>query len=383
LQAARRGILFEPLGRKLAANKSLAGREVILYNESETFRKGVCTMVTIKDIAKKAGVSVTTVSRALNGHDDVNEETRRKIKRVAEELSYSPNAVARSLVSKKTRTIGLIISDINRAGAKDAFAYEILCGINDRAGELNYDLLLFSTNPSKQMEKSYSALCKERNVEGAILSGLRLDDPYLQEVIEQNAFPCVLIDIPKTGENVGYIASDSRSGAAMATNHLLQLGHRHIAMINGHDRAHVSQERLAGYRDALEQAGVEYRPELVYDGSFTEDGGAEAMYRILLRHPEVTAVFCASDLMALGAMRTLERMERKVPDEISIIGFDDISIAAYCSPKLTTIRQDKYQLGYQGAQLLIDILDKRTDNRKILLGNQLIVRESTRQIAST
>ncbi|WP_239617818.1 LacI family DNA-binding transcriptional regulator [Cohnella mopanensis] len=337
-------------------------------------------MATIKDIAKKAGVSVTTVSRALNGYDDVNEDTRKKIKQVALELSYSPNAVARSLVSKKTRTIGLIISDINRAGAKDAFAYEVLCGINDRAGDLNYDLLLFSTNPSKQMEKSYTALCKERNVEGAILSGLRLDDPYLQEVIEQNSFPCVLIDIPKTGENVAHVTSDSRVGAAMAVRHLLENGHRHIAMINGHNQAFVSRERFEGYKEALEQYGISANEELAYDGKFSEDGGAEAMYQILIRNPDVTAVFCASDLMALGAMRTLERMGRKVPDDVSIIGFDDISISAYCSPKLTTIRQDKYELGYQAAQLLIDMLENRTDNRKLLLNNQLIVRESTQRL---
>jgi len=337
-------------------------------------------MATIKDIARKAGVSVTTVSRALNGYGDVSETTRRKIKQVAEELSYSPNAVARSLVSKKTRTIGLIISDINRAGAKDAFAYEVLCGINDRAGDLKYDLLLFSTNPSKQMEKSYAALCKERNVEGAILSGLRLDDPYLQEVIEQTSFPCVLIDIPRTGDNVGYIASDSRAGAEMAVRHLIECGHREIAMVNGHNQAHVSRERLEGYKDALQKANLPYREELVFDGRFTEDGGAEAMYQILIRHPEATAVFCASDLMALGAMRTLERTGRRVPDDMSVVGFDDISIAAYCSPKLTTVRQDKYEMGYRGAQLLIDMLEGRTDSRKVILSNQLIVRESTRRI---
>jgi len=337
-------------------------------------------MVTIKDIAKRAGVSVTTVSRALNGYDDVNEETRRKIKRVAEELSYSPNAVARSLVSRKTRTIGLIISDINRAGAKDAFAYEVLCGINDRAGELNYDLLLFSTSPSKQMEKSYAALCKERNVEGAILSGLRLDDPYLHEVIEQDSFPCVLIDIPKTGSNVAHITSDGKAGATMAVRHLLENGHRKIAMINGHNQASVSQQRFEGYREALALYGLTAEPELVYDGKFSEDGGAEAMYQILIRNPGVTAVFCASDLMALGAMRTLEKMGLRVPEDLSVIGFDDITIASYCSPKLTTIRQDKYEMGYQAAQLLIDMLEERTDNRKMLLGNQLIVRESTRRL---
>jgi DNA-binding LacI/PurR family transcriptional regulator len=337
-------------------------------------------LTTIKDIAKKAGVSITTVSRALNGYDDVSEKTRRRIREIAEELNYSPNAVARSLVSRKTRTIGLIISDINRAGAKDAFAFEVLCGINDRAGELNYDLLLFSTSPKKQVEKSYKDLCRERKVEGAILSGLRLDDPYLREVIEQDAFPCVLIDIPVTGETVGHVTSDNRNGALLAVRYLLDNGHRRIAMINGHDQAHVSRERLEGYREALEKQGLSFDPELVFNGRFSEEGGAEAAYEILLRHSDVTAIFCASDLMALGAIRALERMGRKVPEDISIVGFDDINIASYCHPKLTTIRQDKYELGYQAAQLLIDMLENRTKNRKILLNNRLIERESVRRI---
>ncbi|ASS66042.1 MULTISPECIES: LacI family DNA-binding transcriptional regulator [unclassified Paenibacillus] len=334
-------------------------------------------MTTIKDLAKYAGVSVTTVSRALNGYDDVNEGTRQKIQKAAKELNYRPNVLARSLVTKKTRTLGVILSDINRAGAKDAMAFEILCGINDRAGELDYEIMLFSTNAKKQMSKSYSDLCKERNVDGAIISGLRVQDPYLQEVTYDSNFPCVLIDIPAEGSCLGHVTTDNVEGASMAVRHLIEQGHRHIAMINGHNDAAVSLERLSGYRKTLEKHGIAYRPELVFNGSFSEEGGCEAMFEILLHHPEVTGVFSASDLMVLGALRAVERSGGKVPERISIVGYDDIAIASYSSPKLTTIRQNKYEMGYQAAQLLVDLIEGRPVNHKIMLHNELIIREST------
>ncbi|TJY42821.1 LacI family transcriptional regulator [Cohnella pontilimi] len=336
---------------------------------------------TIKDLAKAAGVSITTVSRALNGYPDVNEKTRNRIKKLAEELSYRPNAQAQSLVLKKTNTIGVIISEIKRSNAKDAFAFEVLCGINDRAGELNYDILLFSTNPKKQLHKSYSDLCRERNVDGAILQGLKTSDPYLAEVINQPDFPCVLIDIPIDGEWVGHVTSDNVAGAREAVAHLAQLGHRKIAMINGHMEASVSRERLSGYILGLQEAGIPYDPALVEDGRFSEEGGEAAARGLLQRHPDVTAIFCASDLMALGAMKACEAMGRPIPDSVSLIGYDDISIASYCSPKLTTVRQEKYDLGYQAAQLLIDMLEGRQVRHKVVLANQLVVRESTKRLS--
>jgi len=334
-------------------------------------------LTTIKDLAKAAGVSITTISRALNGYSDVNEKTRKRIQSIADEMGYRPNAVARSLVTKKTRTIGVILSEINREGAKDSLAFETLCGINDRAVELDYDILLFSTNPKKQLSKSYADLCKERNVDGAILSGLRLHDPYLEEVVHKTNFPCVLIDIPAESRDVGHVTTDNVRGATAAVNHLIGLGHRRIAMINGHDEAAVSQDRLEGYRQALEAAGIPFDPKLIYNGGFKEEGGFEAMYGILYQHPDVTAVFSASDLMVLGALRALERLGLKAPERMSIVGYDDIAIAAHCSPSLTTIRQDRYEMGYQAAQLLVDMLENREVGRKITLQSELIVRQST------
>lgn len=168
-------------------------------------------MVTIKDIAKAASVSVTTVSRALNGYDDVNEGTRLKIRTIADQLGYSPNMAARSLISKKTKTLGLLLSNVTRDSSKDNIAFEVLCGINDRSGELDYDLVLFSTTPQKQRVKSYKTLCQERGVDGVIIMGIRLDDPYLKEIVSSD-IPCVLIDITLEGPNVGYVTSDNTKG---------------------------------------------------------------------------------------------------------------------------------------------------------------------------
>ncbi|WP_141504400.1 LacI family DNA-binding transcriptional regulator [Paenibacillus luteus] len=336
-------------------------------------------MVTIKDIAKSAGVSVTTVSRALNGYDDVNEGTRLKIRTIADQLGYSPNMAARSLISKKTKTLGLLLSNVTRASSKDNIAFEVLCGINDRSGELDYDLVLFSTTPQKQTIKSYKTLCQERGVDGVIIMGIRLDDPYLKEIVSSD-IPCVLIDITLEGPHVGYVTSDNLSGAVAAVDHLLQNGHRHIAMINGHAQADVSLLRLEGYRQALHNSAIPFDDSLVVDGRFSEQGGREAAIQILSSKPEVTALFCASDLMAIGAMQGVKDMGKQVPQDISIIGFDNIDLTAYCTPALTTVHQHKYELGFHAAQVLIDLLEGKEVTHHVMLATEVIERESVRKL---
>lgn len=334
-------------------------------------------MTTIKDVARMAGVSVTTVSRALNGHDDVNPETRRRIQEVAEKLGYSPNIAARTLVSKKSRTLGLLLSALTRNSVKDNIVFEMLCGMNDRAAELDYDLVLFNTTPQKQRQKSYKALCKERGVDGVIMMGMRLDDPYLEEMLHA-AIPCVLIDIPiERKKNIGYVMTDNVQGALEAVEHLIGLGHRHIGMINGHAQAAVSIQRLDGYRQALDQHGIPFDERYVADGAFSEDGGKDAAYRLLTAHPELTAIFCASDLMALGALQAIRSLGRRVPEDISIIGFDNIVASQYCTPGLTTVNQDKYLMGYTAAATLIDMLEGRQVQRCRKMPAELIVRAST------
>ncbi|MGD6872416.1 LacI family DNA-binding transcriptional regulator [Sutcliffiella horikoshii] len=334
-------------------------------------------MTTIKDIARVAGVSVTTVSRALNGYSDVNKKTRQRIEEVAKELNYSPNTVARSLVMKKSKTIGLLVSDMNREGVKDNFTFEVLCGINEASANSDYDLVLFSTTSSKQSQKTYTQLCRERRVDGVILQGIKTDDPYLQEVVESD-IPCVLVDIPQESETVGYVTTDNVEGAKKAVAHLIERGHKNIAMINGHEKADVSIRRLQGYMEVLNNEKVPYRPEWIKNGDFKEKVAEEVAMELLTEHPEITAVFCASDLMGLGVLKAVNKIGKKVPDDIAVIGYDDIMLASYANPSLSTIRQDKFKLGFEAAVLLIDMLEGREQSHARIIDTELIIRESTK-----
>ncbi|WP_161515116.1 LacI family DNA-binding transcriptional regulator [Priestia megaterium] len=333
-------------------------------------------MTTIKDIARVAGVSVTTVSRALNGYSDVNEKTRQKIAAVARELNYSPNTLARGLVMQKSKTIGLLVSGISRESVKDNFTFEVLCGVNERASTLGYDLILFNTNTMMQREKTYTQLCRERRVDGAIIQGIKKEDPYLKEVVESD-IPCVLVDIPVHSNSVGYVTTDNALGAKKAVEHLASLGHKHIGMINGHEDAFVSQERLNGYREALKECGLSFRSEWVVIGNFEEKKAEKAVRELINRHKEVTAIFCASDLMALGALKACKELGLHVPKEMSIVGYDNIVLASYSSPNLTTVGQEVYQIGYEAADLLIEMLEGKETNMKRYLDTKLIIREST------
>ncbi|MGD7008873.1 LacI family DNA-binding transcriptional regulator [Metabacillus sp. 84] len=333
-------------------------------------------MTTIKDIAKAAGVSVTTVSRALNGYSDVSEKTRKKIIEISKELNYSPNILARGLVMNKSKTIGLLVSGFNKESVKDNFTFEVLSGINQCAAETDYDLVLFNTNSTKQREKTYAQLCRERRVDGVILQGIKTDDPYLQEVVE-SSIPCVLIDIPIQTEHVGYVSTDNSLGAEKAVRHLLELGHRNIAMVNGHDFAYVSEERLKGFKKAVSDAGIPGREEWIVNGDFKEYEAEKAVFELLKIHPCITAIFCASDLMAFGAIKAAARLNLSVPEDLSVVGYDDILLAGYVSPSLTTIAQNREMLGFHAARLLMDMLNKDSQPAHLLLETELKVRKST------
>ncbi|WP_085506075.1 LacI family DNA-binding transcriptional regulator [Thalassobacillus devorans] len=336
-------------------------------------------MATIKDIAKLAGVSVTTVSRALNGYSDVNANTRQKIEQIAKEIEYSPNALARSLVMKKTKTIGLLVSGLSREGSKDNIVFDVLTGINEYCGEMDYDLVLFNTNSSKQKEKTYTQLCRERRVDGVIVQGIKKDDPYLIEIFESD-IPCVLIDVPLENETTGYVTTDNVDGTFRAVQHLSGLGHINIAMVNGHDQAFVSQERLRGFELGMQKRNLPIRREWIVNGEYTELKAEQVTLELLTAFPEITAIVSASDLMALGVMRAARQLNRKIPDDLSLVGYDDITLAAYVSPALTTIAQDTFRMGFTAADLLVGILQGTETNRVKIIDNELKVRQTTTKI---
>ncbi|PTM59186.1 LacI family DNA-binding transcriptional regulator [Desmospora activa] len=330
--------------------------------------------VTIKDIAKAAGVSVTTVSRALNGYRDIHPNTRKRVLKIAQELNYRPSGIARSLVMKRSQTIGLIVSEMTHSRMGHHFLFDVICGVNDQATTLGYDLILATTSPHEQQVVPYMELCHRRQLDGVILLGVRTHDPYLQEVL-QSSIPCVLIDVPVSGERCSHVTLDNREGAHQAVAHLIRDGHRHIGFINGHREAFVSEERLQGYRLALKEAGLTGE-ERVFYGDFDEASGSEGARRLLAEHPDLTALFCASDLMAIGAMRELKAMGKKVPQDISVIGFDDIDLAHYVTPALSTVHQPRYQFGTQAVDVIVNLL-KGEKEEPVVLAPELLIRESS------
>ncbi|MDQ0338990.1 DNA-binding LacI/PurR family transcriptional regulator [Caldalkalibacillus uzonensis] len=330
---------------------------------------------TIKDIARKAGVSVTTVSKALNNYQDIKPETRKKILKIARELNYQPNTTARNLVLRKTNTIGLIISGLSTSRSAHHFLFDVICGINDQAYAKQYDVLLYGTNSESQKKMSYLDLCLQRNFDGVILMGVKTDDPYVREVVEAD-IPTVLIDVPIVSSTCGYVTTDNVKGAEMAVQHLLDLGHRQILMINGHRQAFVSLQREEGYKKALEANGLSYREDYVAYTDFESASGGQAAATLLQKHRQATAIFCASDLIAYGAITRLLEMGWRVPEDISVIGFDGIELGEIMTPALSTIYQNRYLMGASAVNMLMELLEGNEGYSRVLAPT-LIQREST------
>lgn len=333
-------------------------------------------MATIKDISKATGFSTTTVSRALNGYLDVNETTRKKIQLAAEKLGYTPNMLARGLVMKNSKTVGFLITDLKRSGVKDNFLFETLCGAMDQLQNLEYELVVLTTTTSKQRNKTYQQLCNERNLDGIIIQGLKMDDPYVQEA-QKSSKPCVLIDIPTDAANTGYVTTNQSDSSKQATQYLYRIGHENIAFINGHDTAHVSRERLNGYKQALEECGLTFKQEYVCNGGFDEDKAKQCAISLILAHPEISAIFCASDVMALGVMKAARELKISIPDQLSVVGFDNILLSEYVTPSLTTVSQNPYEMGKRAANMMVDFIESKETERIVELNNELILRDST------
>lgn len=337
--------------------------------------------VTLKDIAREVGISVTAVSRALNGHADVSQATRERVLAAARRLRYYPNQVAQGLVTQKSRTVGLFSLGGRESFLGDPFAGAVVDAMLERFGRTGYDVLLFSQSRIEST-KSYVALAIQRQIDAAIFLGLRTDDSRYQELRTVH-IPVITLDVPISVENAVCVGCDQVWGAQIAVGHLIEMGHRRIALINGHPYAPVSHERLLGYTRAMGEAGIEVRPGYVREGDFTEESGARCL-RALLELPEPpTAVFCASDLMALGALSQAEKKGIKVPAELSVVGFDDIGPAAHASPPLTTVHQPRHALGHALADAAIEAMRDPQgwkSRGRILIEPRLVLRESVARL---
>lgn len=331
--------------------------------------------VTIKDVAKKAGVSVSTVSRALNNYSDISVDTRENIKKIAEDMGYKANIVAKSLSSSRSFRLGILVEDYETAGKLNPLVFEILMGFKNAASRQGYEIVILSTTSDMQKSQNLTRLFSEKQLDGAFIMGLKMTDKYYKE-LSTIKYPCILQDIYIQNPMVGCIGVDNIKGAFMAVEHLIKFGHKRIGFINGHSDAYVSYERLDGYYLALNRNGITIDNSLIADGGFDDKMAEIAAEELVKRHRDMTAIFCASDLMAIGAVNSLNSLGYTVPDDISVVGFDDIYITQFLNPKLTTIRQDRGKIGEAAANILINLISGQAIGR-VLVEPELIIRDST------
>jgi DNA-binding LacI/PurR family transcriptional regulator len=336
--------------------------------------------VSIKDIAKVAGVSHSTVSRALSGSPLVREETRSRIKQLAQEMGYYPSAVARSLVTRRTLTIGLVVTSVT-----DPFWAEVVGGIEGIALERGYSVLLANSNRERQRELAVVQMLGEKRVDGIIVAASRVGALY-RPVLGELGVPIVLINrhSEEKEPTMHSVATDNVQGGYLATRHLLDLGHRRIGYIADPEDLSSNSDRLRGYRQALLEWDLAFNlpPDaggstLVVDGNGQLEGGWHAMRLLLAASAPVTGVFCYNDLTAIGALRAIREAGKKVPEDVSVIGYDDLAMAAYTDPPLTTVAQAKREMGRQAMEMILQLIADTAPVEDIVLPGQLVIREST------
>ena len=321
---------------------------------------------TLKDIASKLGISITTVSRGLAGYDDVAAETRQRILETAADLGYRPNLLARRLQKQRTDTLGFIMPTFGPRFS-DPFFSEFIAGIGNEAAEHEYDLLV-----------STHARATQRGwVDGLIVIRTRKNDSRILH-LHEHSFPYVVFGRTDVSFEYPYVDEDGVAGMQLLVQHLADLGHRRIGFIMPPAGLMFSQFRLQGYYETMAANNLPIMPKWIVEGDLTQRSGAEAARQLLAVTPQVTAVICGNDLMAMGAINQIQQDGLTVGTDIAVAGFDDIPSSAFVNPPLTTLHQPIYDIGRQTCAMLIDILNGRTpQNQHVLLTPTLVVRASS------
>ncbi len=333
--------------------------------------------ITIKDIARVANVSHTTVSRALNNKSRIRNETKEKILSIARELNYRPNFIARSLVMKRTKTLGLVITTI-----ANPFYTELAQGIETTVRGLGYNIILCSTHNDISIEKQYIEMLRSKGVDGIIFTSAHMGDPNIGELAEEG-FPIILVNRrtyhPIVKEKVDYVGVDNLLGGFLAVEHLIKLSHKRIGVIGGSSESSVGFERLEGGRKALATYGLEEKGDYFLEGDFLRESGYQGGKRFLKMAEPPTAIFATNDYMALGAYQAISEEGVRIPEEMALVGFNDIEFSAMKGIELTTIGQKKYEMGAIAVKTLVEKIEgseTKPLTKEIILKPELIIRKT-------
>ena len=352
------------------------GRGWFLLDVQNVLHHAPVVRVTIREVARAAGVSTATVSHALSGNRPVSPRTRHRIKRVADSLGYRPNAIAAAMPTGRTQTLGMVVPDLS-----NPFFGELLGAVERTAAERGYSLVASSSELDVALEARAVRTLRDRRVDALIfLAGCEEPNPAFGELVETDVpLVCVDEDMAYLPGQTSVLTVDNEAGGALAARHLLDLGHRNLATITGPLGLPTARARAAGFRRAAAEAGSEPATAQVRHGAaYTLKAGRDAARELLLSEPDVTGLFCANDLIAAGAYAAARELGRRVPGDLSIVGFDDSFVAALVTPPLTTIRQPLARLGKEAAEVAIDLVDgTRTAPTRRMLPVELVVREST------
>jgi len=328
--------------------------------------------VTIKDIAKLAGVSVNTVSRALNNKPDVSEETKKRIIDIANELGYVKNFTASSLKQKESRIVGVVLAD-----SSNPFYAEVLKGIEAAARKYGYQIILCNTEREYKIEEEMIKILIGRRVDGLIIGPVQTRNDDIKMLKNMN-FPTVILGRHFEDIEIDEIYNNEIKGGYLATKHLIARGRKRIIMLNGFLEKSPARMRLEGYRKALEDSNIPFDENMVFIGDIDFLDGYRRINDIINKGVNFDAIFCYNDIMALGVIKALQEKRYKIPRDVSIVGYDDILYSELVNPPLTTIKIKKYELGFEAFRLLVNRLrGRRKKVKKVVLDVELVIRKST------
>lgn len=353
---------------------------MLLSVSAKLIKEVVVVADTLDQVAEIAGVSRATVSRVINNQQNVSKSTREKVQKAIEKSGYKPHAVARSLAKKETGIIGLVIPEAVSRLFSDPFFAPFIRAVTEECNDLGYELMLsLLTTPEKE-EELYPDVISNSFLDGLLIASNPVEDPLIEALIDDGT-PFVSVG-RHPNEQANYVDVNNYGGAKQATEYLLNLGHERVATITGPLDQAPAIDRLRGYKDALKEANLEVEDGLIYEGDFTEESGSKGIHKLLANFP--SAVFAANDLIAIGVLKELKEMNKKVPQDVALVGFDDIQASSAVEPPLTTISQPIDDLGRISVRYLKKLIKRKQSSQpsggepiRKILDTELIVRSST------